>query len=240
MAPRVSIVVPARDEARHIERCVRSVLAQEVEGGVEMLLKGIDWDSRSQGLGVNQYSRRGNGWRGLIISIGNYVIHVEAADDAAVEARLRSLPFVAPNPKPNWLWLLFSKHATAAGVGLAIYLLLYAVAMFRGGAWAARVSPQPGDRGHDTWAAARTQHGPVSTARSPSVWPVSPPLDRPASPRERHGHRGSAAAGPRRAARGARGLPSLSRVVCGAGLMHAPACGGLAADGDRANAVADS
>jgi len=102
------------------------------------------------------------------------------------------------------------------------------------------VWPWPGDRRHDTWAAARTQHGPVSTARSPSVWPVLPPLDRPASPRESHGHRGSAAAGPRRAARGARGVPSLSRVVCGAGLMHAPACGGLAADGDRANAMAEA
>jgi len=118
--------------------------AAAAEGGVETLLKGIDWDSRSQGFGVIKYSRRGNGRRGLIISIGNYVIHVEAADDAAVETRLRSLPFVAPNPKPNWLWLLFSKHAIAAGIGLAIYLLLYAVAMFRGGAWAARVSPQPG------------------------------------------------------------------------------------------------
>ena len=38
MAPRVSIVVPARDEARHIERCVRSILAQEVDGGVEILV----------------------------------------------------------------------------------------------------------------------------------------------------------------------------------------------------------
>jgi hypothetical protein len=120
--------------------------AAAAEVGVETLLNGIDWDSRSQGFGfgVFQYSRRGNGRQGLIISIGNYVIHVEAADYAAVEARLASLPFVAPNPKPDWLWLLFSKHATAAFVGLGIYVLLFAVAMFRGGAWAARVSPQPG------------------------------------------------------------------------------------------------
>src|SRR5262249_33762763 len=40
------------------------------------------------------------------------------------------------------------------------------------------VSPRPGDRGHDTWAIARKQHGPVSTALAPSVWPVlSPPTD---------------------------------------------------------------
>jgi glycosyltransferase involved in cell wall biosynthesis len=38
MAPRVSIVVPARDEAAHIERCVRSILAQEIDGGVEVIV----------------------------------------------------------------------------------------------------------------------------------------------------------------------------------------------------------
>ena len=38
VAPRVSVLVPARNEARHIERCVRSILAQEVEGGLELLV----------------------------------------------------------------------------------------------------------------------------------------------------------------------------------------------------------
>ena len=36
--PRVSVVIPARDEAAHIEACVRSVLAQEVEGGLEVVV----------------------------------------------------------------------------------------------------------------------------------------------------------------------------------------------------------
>lgn len=38
MPPRVSVVVPARNESRHIGRCVRSILAQEVEGGLELLV----------------------------------------------------------------------------------------------------------------------------------------------------------------------------------------------------------
>jgi glycosyltransferase involved in cell wall biosynthesis len=38
MRPRVSIVVPARDEAEHIERCVRSILAQEIDRGVEVIV----------------------------------------------------------------------------------------------------------------------------------------------------------------------------------------------------------
>lgn len=36
--PRVSVVIPARDEAAHIEACVRSVIAQEVEGGLEVVV----------------------------------------------------------------------------------------------------------------------------------------------------------------------------------------------------------
>jgi succinoglycan biosynthesis protein ExoA len=37
-SPRVSVIIPARDEAAHIERCVRSVLAQEFEGSLEVLV----------------------------------------------------------------------------------------------------------------------------------------------------------------------------------------------------------
>lgn len=36
--PRVSVIVPARNEARYIEACVRSILAQEVDGGLEVVI----------------------------------------------------------------------------------------------------------------------------------------------------------------------------------------------------------
>src|SRR5437764_1559322 len=36
--PLVSVVVPARDEERHIEACVRSILQQEVDGGLEVVV----------------------------------------------------------------------------------------------------------------------------------------------------------------------------------------------------------
>ena len=32
------MIVPARDEAAHIERCLRSILAQEVDGGLEVIV----------------------------------------------------------------------------------------------------------------------------------------------------------------------------------------------------------
>lgn len=38
MSPRVSVIVPARNEAATIEECVRSILAQEVEGGLEVVV----------------------------------------------------------------------------------------------------------------------------------------------------------------------------------------------------------
>src|SRR5947199_224982 len=36
--PHVSVVVPARNEERHVSGCVRSILEQEVEGGVEVIV----------------------------------------------------------------------------------------------------------------------------------------------------------------------------------------------------------
>jgi glycosyltransferase involved in cell wall biosynthesis len=42
--PRVTVLIPALDEAAHIEGCVRSVLAQELDGGLEVIVV----DGRSQ------------------------------------------------------------------------------------------------------------------------------------------------------------------------------------------------
>jgi succinoglycan biosynthesis protein ExoA len=38
VSPQVTVVVPALDEALHIEACVRSILAQEVDGDLELLV----------------------------------------------------------------------------------------------------------------------------------------------------------------------------------------------------------
>jgi glycosyltransferase involved in cell wall biosynthesis len=46
MRPKVSIVVPARDEAEHIERCVRSIVDQEIDEGIELIV--VDDGSRDE------------------------------------------------------------------------------------------------------------------------------------------------------------------------------------------------
>ena len=38
MTPRVSVIVPARNEAGTIEACLQSILAQRVEGGLEVIV----------------------------------------------------------------------------------------------------------------------------------------------------------------------------------------------------------
>lgn len=38
MAPRVSVIVPARNESAHIEDCLQSILEQRVEGGMEIIV----------------------------------------------------------------------------------------------------------------------------------------------------------------------------------------------------------
>jgi len=38
MRPRVSVIVPARNEAAHIEDCIGSIVAQSVQGGIEVIV----------------------------------------------------------------------------------------------------------------------------------------------------------------------------------------------------------
>src|SRR5439155_12202190 len=38
LMPRVTVIVPARNEAETIEACLRSILAQDVEGGLEVIV----------------------------------------------------------------------------------------------------------------------------------------------------------------------------------------------------------
>jgi succinoglycan biosynthesis protein ExoA len=49
VTPRISVVIPARDEAHYIDACVRSVVAQTVPGGMEVLVvDGCSTDATAQ------------------------------------------------------------------------------------------------------------------------------------------------------------------------------------------------
>lgn len=90
--PRVSIVIPARDEATHIDACIRSIQAQEVDGGVEIIVAdGCSSDStadlaRAAGAKVVENSERVTPTalnRGLAAAEGEVLIRFDAHSEMA-------------------------------------------------------------------------------------------------------------------------------------------------------------
>jgi hypothetical protein len=87
------------------------------------------------------YYELDNGRRGRVMLIDHVVLRVEAATDDSIENVTAGLPFVIVHWHPDaelnkWPGILFSF--------IGIYTLVYGVGMFRGGSWAARLSPRPG------------------------------------------------------------------------------------------------
>jgi succinoglycan biosynthesis protein ExoA len=87
VTPRVSVVIPALNEAAHIDRCVRSVLEQKVEGGLEVLVvdgrsaDGTAQLARAAGATVLETSGRGipaSLNRGLEAARGEILIRFDA------------------------------------------------------------------------------------------------------------------------------------------------------------------
>jgi len=100
----------------------------------------------STGPGIFRYRLADTQARGIILRAGSVVVRAEGADAAAVERAVESLPFLERNPTSadRWLHAIFEEHLAGFFVGLGIYVVLVAIAMFRGGAWAARISPPAG------------------------------------------------------------------------------------------------
>jgi hypothetical protein len=119
---------------------------QAAAKGMSGAKDAINTDLASTGPGTFRYRRADSGVRGALVRADNVVVQVEAGDADAVERALAELPFLAPSPgsADRWLHGLFEHHLVALLVGLGAYLLVVAVAMFKGGAWAARIPPVPG------------------------------------------------------------------------------------------------
>jgi hypothetical protein len=102
-------------------------------------------DRTSRGPGTFRYRRSDTHARGLILRVDDVVVRIEGNDAAEVERTVADLPFLRPNPRSpdRWLNQLFEQHLVGLLVGFAIYVVLVAIAMFKGGAWAARISPAP-------------------------------------------------------------------------------------------------
>lgn len=103
--------------------------------------QAIPTSSASRTLNVVRYTRADDGRRGLLLPVGRRIVHVEAADDRAIDERLHGLPFLRENPEKNLVWVLFAEHTGAALAGLGLYILALGVMMVRGGSWAAEIAP---------------------------------------------------------------------------------------------------
>jgi hypothetical protein len=107
----------------------------------ESIGQSIPTSSASHTLNVIRYTRADDGRRGLLLPVGRRIVHIEAADDRAIDERLHSLPFIHENPEKNPVWLLFSESTGVALAGLGLYILALGVLMVRGGSWAAEIAP---------------------------------------------------------------------------------------------------
>jgi len=106
----------------------------------------LETNLASTGPGIFRYRLADTQARGIILRAGSVVVRAEGADAATVERAVSDLPFLGRNPRSadRWLYAIFEKHLAGFFVGLGIYVVLVAIAMFRGGAWAARISPATG------------------------------------------------------------------------------------------------
>lgn len=111
--------------------------------GAESISELIPTSSTSRTLNVVRYTRADDGRRGLLLPVGQRIVHVEAADDRAIDERLQGLPFMRENPEKNFVGSLFTEHAGVALSVMALYILALGVFMARGGSWAAEIAPRP-------------------------------------------------------------------------------------------------
>ncbi len=112
--------------------------------GASAVLKAVPRTSTEYTPSGTRYTGRDNGRRGLVLAIGNRVVHIEADDDYKVDARLADLPFLVENPEKGPITVLFTRHLPLALLGILGFLLLWLALTFRAGSWASSIAPAPG------------------------------------------------------------------------------------------------
>lgn len=117
--------------------------ASAAHQAVESISQSVPTSSTTRTLDVVRYTRADDGRHGLLLPVEGRIVHVEAADDRAIDARLQALPFLRENPEKNLLWVLFTRYTSVAFWGLGLYILALLIFTARGGSWAAEIAPRP-------------------------------------------------------------------------------------------------
>ena len=114
--------------------------------GAGNALNDVPRESTEYTLSMTRYTRRDGGRRGLVLAVGDRVIHIEAADDRTVDARLADLPFLAENPEkgPSFAGCCSPGTLSLTLLGIAGSFLLWFALTMRAGSWAGSISPAPG------------------------------------------------------------------------------------------------
>ncbi|HST61763.1 MAG TPA: hypothetical protein VLK84_23890 [Longimicrobium sp.] len=115
----------------------------EANQEAESIRQSIPTSSFSQTLNVVRYTRADDGRAGLLLPVDRRIVHVEAADDRTIDARLEELPFLRENSEKNLAWVLFTKYLGVALAGIALYTVLLGIGMARGASWAAEIPRRP-------------------------------------------------------------------------------------------------
>jgi hypothetical protein len=119
---------------------------RSAQAAAKGMLKPIPTDSLTSSFDTTRYGRKDNGRQGMIIPIQKVVVHVEGPDRPSVENAFKGLPFVSFNPASpqSVIERFFDEHLKAFFVGFGVYMVICTFALFRGGAWAARIAPPTG------------------------------------------------------------------------------------------------
>lgn len=124
-------------------RVIQAADAADAQAQARRIRAGITTSSATTLPGTFRYRRADTGHYGLLMTVDEIVLHVDAADREQLARTIARLPFVTENPEPHPLDRAFGSPGWLAA-WLVLYLGLATWFMARTAAWAATIEPPAG------------------------------------------------------------------------------------------------
>ncbi len=123
--------------------------AGDAGAAMEAVVDPIPRSSTLKTPGKIQFTRRDDGSRGLVMSIGRLMFLTETPADGDPAERLMSLPSVVENPEKSPLFVFIDEHPEWIFAIILVYIVIQVFIVPRIGSWAARVDRDPDGVGVD-------------------------------------------------------------------------------------------